>query len=288
MKRNPAEDGGCVSKSLCDWEAGAGKYIGWLLVLTDWTMFDETRRHEIEDALLSYRKELERDPERNASWKWLEGGPRTSPKAANKFLLRSYINYRWRDSVATDKVVELVEKELGDPDNLWARIREIPFEDWYRSYSDRPMHSTPARHEGVWHLAVRMGRLFQDDATKLWREGSLQITRDRISDELLFGDQMTRMTVGALWDEELVTGVADVKADLHVRRVVGRLCAGRELSASEATNFTRELHSANPWLLDWPLFEIGGEYCLKSGPKCAACPVRQACTLGGGRPIAVM
>jgi hypothetical protein len=250
-------------------------------------MLDEARKQELEGALLSFRTTLEAGPGGTASWQWLEDGASTSQKSANKFLLCSYIDYRWRDTVAPRKVIQLVEQEFIDPDDIWASIRAIPFECWNHSFSERPMHATRARHNGVWELAVRMGRLFHDDARELWREHDLQTTLGRVSDDLLFGPQTSRMTVGALWDEELVAGVADVKADLHVRRVTGRLCAGREFSVTEATDATRELHPANPWLLDWPLFRLGKNYCLRSGPKCADRPVRHACTLGGGRSPAV-
>jgi len=69
----------------------------------------------------------------------------------------------------------------------------------------------------------------------------------------------------------VVTG--DVKADLHLRRVLGRTVYGEEIKANEAAKviqLTRNLY-ADPWKLDFPLWNVGKSYCRPTSPTCPSC-----------------
>jgi len=59
---------------------------------------------------------------------------------------------------------------------------------------------------------------------------------------LKVGEQIARMVVGALIDTQQIVGSGDVKADIHVRRVLGRLLMGRMLNPGEALEMTREMN----------------------------------------------
>jgi hypothetical protein len=246
-------------------------------------MLLEDRRVAIEAKLVDYRAQLESAPGGNESGQWLEGGRDLSRKDANKFLLCSYIAGQWHDSVAARKVKEFVEYELQDPEDLWTEILGLGIGPWRGSFFTRPMHRFPDRHDGIWTLAEKMVRDYESDARRIWQDQDALRTLDRLREDLAFGPQTSRMAVGGLFDEGLVDGSCDVKADVHVRRVVGRLCAAREFTDGEATVATRELHPHCPWTLDWPLWNIAKDYCKSASPKCSDCPTRTVCTYGGGQ-----
>lgn len=95
------------------------------------------------------------------------------------------------------------------------------------------------------------------------------------------GEQISRMIVGALRESHQIQGDAgDVKADVHVRRVLGRAVYGHEVELADAPkiiNLTRELHSTDPWQLDWPLWTLGRNICHAGRPKCMECYLRPHC-----------
>lgn len=91
------------------------------------------------------------------------------------------------------------------------------------------------------------------------------------------------MVVGALADTSQIRGngnVKDVKADLNVRRVLGRLLTGtayRQNQDDDVVRMTRRMKRRNPWLLDYPLYSIGKNFCFANRPDCSHCDVRIVC-----------
>ena len=109
-----------------------------------------------------------------------------------------------------------------------------------------------------------MGRCPFDALVHLWALGA--------------GDQISRMIVGALRDcGEIKGGSGDVKADVHLRRVLGRAVDGEEISAAKVIELTRQLNPTDPWRLDWPLWNIGKYYCRPTNPKCSECYLHPHC-----------
>ena len=62
-----------------------------------------------------------------------------------------------------------------------------------------------------------------------------------------------------------------------MKRVLGRIMVGREVSEAEATAMTRWMCPRNPWLLDAPLYGLGKEVCTKRRPACSECRMRRVC-----------
>ena len=88
------------------------------------------------------------------------------------------------------------------------------------------------------------------------------------------------MVAGALYDTGQIQGKGDVKVDIHVRRVLGRVFQGDTFTTqdeSKVTELTREMHPANPWLLDRPLYSLGKQTCRATEPDCRACYLRREC-----------
>lgn len=100
-------------------------------------------------------------------------------------------------------------------------------------------------------------------------------------DEVGVRGQIARMILGALMDTGQIDGKkADVKADLHVRRVLGRILFGKKasLTPEEATEFTRKMNPENPWALDKHLYGLGVRLgCKAKNPQCSECFMNSLC-----------
>lgn len=208
-------------------------------------------------------------------WAWLDRRP-IPMKDANKFLLVSMIDFRWKSETAYRKAREFAEVELRDPDDLWAMIAKIPKAVWSSRTGDRSLHSTSRRHLKVREIAERLISEYDGDARRLWADRSPPQTLSRLQD-LGLGPQVSRMVVGALLDEEQVEGTGDVKPDVHLKRVLGRALEGREFTEVEVLAATRAMRPSDPWALDWPSWHIGHNWCYASGPHCAECPLTSEC-----------
>ncbi len=214
-------------------------------------------------------------------WPWLqdEDGKtlrRINKRRANKFLLGCIIDYQVKADTAWASAARLAETELRDPRDLWRAIAGVPRREWLaRRNRYLWLHRFPAAHERVWRIARGVRELYAGDARRIWRGQSPGEVRRRL-DKLRLGPQLSRMAIGALIDTKRVRGVGDVKADLHVRRVLGRLLRGRQLSEREATLLTRRMYPKNPWKLDSKLFWLGKNVC-KAKPLCNRCELRHQC-----------
>ena len=235
---------------------------------------DTEESKKLSATLLAFADELDRKSPEN-HWPWLEKRP-IPVKDANKFLLLSMVDYRQRGTTPFTKVRDFTEKELGDPDLLWEAILRIPEVDWNSRTGPRSLHSTGTRHRKIRVMAQRLRDKYAGDATALWADRSPSNSLARL-EELGLGPQVSRMVIGALVDEEQVDGSADVKADTHLKRVIGRILVGREFSEEEVTTATRLMSPSNPWWLDWPTWYIGNKWCLKRVPLCDQCRVNALC-----------
>jgi endonuclease III len=207
-----------------------------------------------------------------AHWQWMDRRP-IPKKDANKFLLLAMIDFQWKTETASRKAQDFAEVELGDPDDLWERILRISKSRWASRVGHRSLHRTSTRHAKVRTMARTMVSQYGGDARRLWADRSPGNTLDRL-EALGLGPQLSRMTVGALLDEEQLDGGGDVKPDVHLRRVLGRVLAGREFSPEEVISATRAMRPDDRWPLDWPTWHIGHTWCHKHRPDC---PLRIDC-----------
>lgn len=69
----------------------------------------------------------------------------------------------------------------------------------------------------------------------------------------------------------------NVKADRHVVRVFQRLGFIDEASRRKTRKAAKELHPEYPGALDSASWRIGREWCKKSDPLCAECPMEEVC-----------
>lgn len=212
-------------------------------------------------------------------WGWLKPNQSASMKDANKFLLASILDFQIRAETAWGNAKRLAESILRDPDRLWHEITSVTLSEWMSKRKEYSLHRFPKGHERVWTIGRRIVQQYDGDARKIWDNQSIDATLDRLND-LVVGEQISQMVVGALIDTGQLKGKGDVKVDVHVRRVLGRAVFGHEFPLQDTgrvIDLTREMHPNNPWLLDRPLYSLGKQICEAEKPKCTSCFLQSVC-----------
>ena len=212
-------------------------------------------------------------------WYWLKPGQVVSRKDANKFLLGSILDFQMHAEVAWENARRLAEDILGDPEDLWLHIYNVSLSEWNSMRKQYSLHRFPKGHERVWTIGKRIVEQYDGDARKIWESQSIEAAMYRLTD-LGVGEQISRMVVGALIDTGQIHGKGDVKVDIHVRRVLGRVLQGEafvQQDQSIVIQWTRAAYAVNPWMLDRPLYLLGKRLCSASQPQCSECFLKSEC-----------
>jgi hypothetical protein len=122
-----------------------------------------------------------------------------------------------------------------------------------------------------------MCRYYEGDARNIWNGRDSNEVQSRLFD-IGAGEQISRMIAGALRDMRYVEGSGDVKADVHVCRVLGRIVTGKNIEPLTATELARKINPSDPWQLDWPLWNIGTSLCHRNNPLCSQCKAVKLCS----------
>jgi endonuclease III len=229
--------------------------------------FDEQRARRVAQRLLDNRKTV--------NWEWIRENK--DRESSNKFLLPSILNYHVRSASLYDRVTKFLAGYIRDPNNLWHEVAKMGHDNWMSNIGEHGLHPLRQANERVWRIANELVANYGGDASRIWREQTVVVVQRRL-EELRVGDQISRMIVGALCDTGwLESAAADVKADRHLTRVVGRIFFGESITSAKTLDVARTMHPANPWLLDKPLFDVGQQYCRPRNPKCEECYLRSEC-----------
>lgn len=229
----------------------------------------ESQRQQIATLLIAHHAE-------GTDWGYLKGET-WSKRVANEFLLCCLLDYQMPTNIAWRNGNRLVKEILDSPDDIWRAITSSSESEWKSKHKEYRLHRFPAAHNRLWAIAGRICSEYNGDARRIW-EGN---DPERVLDLLLVlgaGDQLSRMIVGALRDCYQVKGeTSDVKADVHVCRVLGRALTGEQTDPKTALELARQLHPPDPWLLDAQLWHVGSHYCRKD-PACSQCYLLPVCT----------
>lgn len=232
-----------------------------------------TKDERVRDTLLG-------TPAGNEGW-WPglsdAGGGRATKRQANAFMLGAIMDYQM-DADTVWKNAESLSEKLGDPDDLWGAIARKPEGEFAMLF-----RGPPALHRFVNRIPKRVQRISNDivrkyggDARRIWEGQPTGEIMQRLKD-MHVGEQISRMIRGALYDTGQVEGKGELKADIHVRRVLGRVYEGCEISADGALTIANRLMPDDSWRLDWPLYITGKRKCTKGKPLCDKCPLRTDC-----------
>ena len=211
-------------------------------------------------------------------WRWLsdlEGRP-ADKKRANKFLLGAVLDYQMRANLVWENARRFAEDDLGDPDDLWESILAIPGWNSEIVFRRSRLHRFPAAHRRVRRIGEAIVRHYGGDSREIWRGQRPAVVRKRL-ERMRMGPQISRMVVGALFDTGQISGVGELKADLHVTRVLGRVFDGERVSVAEAHRIANRIMPDRSWMVDAPLYLLGKSRCRPTTPDCGRCYLRPEC-----------
>ena len=149
-------------------------------------------------------------------------GDEPDKRTANKFLLGCSLDYQMKADVVWENARRLAEDDLGDPRDLWRAILAIPRWNTQSVRRRYNLHRFPAAHARVRKIAQQVIQRYGGDARNIWR-GQSPCEIQRRLEQIGVGPQLSRMTAGILSDERQIVGAGELKADIHVRRVLGRV-----------------------------------------------------------------
>jgi endonuclease III len=150
-----------------------------------------------------------------------------------------------------------------------------------------PLHRFPAEMSRNFHEAIAtIQTTYGGHADRIWSD--TPSSAEVVSRFLRFrgvGPKIATMATNILAREFKVPLAdyysVDVSADVHVRRVFGRLGLTAESAGLEEVIYTaRALHPAFPGLIDLPAWEIGRTWCRPRVPRCAECYMHSVCSTG--------
>ena len=232
-----------------------------------------TKDERVRDILLGMRSgEV-------ANWPWLvDADGRATKKQANKFMLGAIMDYQMPADVVWENARILSEEILGDPDDLWGVIARKSSSEMARLF-----RGPPTLHRFVKDMPKRVQRISNDitrkyggDARRIWEGYSTDEIMRRLKD-VCGGEHIPRMIRGALYDTHQIDGKGELKADINVRRVLGRVYDGDMVSADKALKIANRLVPDDSWKLDKPLYDTGKGVCTAQKPDCPYCELRSEC-----------
>lgn len=147
----------------------------------------------------------------------------------------------------------------------------------------KPRYLTDAAKTIV-DLAGQVAKDYGGDARNLWRGQRAWEIQRRMERVYGVGPGIASMTVnllsslGEIQLEAEDYATMDVKPDVHLKRVFGRLgLCSAEVTENELVDAARRLYPTYPGMLDAPAWHIGREWCHPKEPKCNACPMNDVC-----------
>jgi hypothetical protein len=150
-----------------------------------------------------------------------------------------------------------------------------------------PLHRFTDIMPQVFHAAIQhIADEYRGDASGIWRD---RPSSARVVFRFLqfrgVGPKIATMATNILARNFKIAFAdyysIDVSADIHVRRVFGRLGLVKEGAPLEDIIYcARALNPEFPGLLDFPAWEIGRKWCRPTEPLCDECYMKSDCPTG--------
>ena len=147
-----------------------------------------------------------------------------------------------------------------------------------------PLHRFADKMGGLFHATVqRIVQQYDSDASRIWQDKPS--SADVVYRFLEFdgiGLKIASMAANILARDFKLPFAdyysIDISADVHVRRVFGRLgLAAADASVEQLIFRARSLYPEFPGLMDLPAWEIGRQWCRPKKPQCTACYLSNGC-----------
>jgi endonuclease III len=177
-----------------------------------------------------------------------------------------------------------IAEQIGSPS--FRAFSELPLSKVRRlMVRPEPLHRFHQKMSGYFHQAVQhITATYKGDASGIWNDGPS--SAEIVWRFLAFpgvGPKIATMATNILarhFKVHLADHYSvDISVDIHVRRVFERLkLIDRGATQDQIVYRARALHPRFPGLLDFPVWEIGRNWCRPLHPKCPDCPLAGACS----------
>ena len=127
----------------------------------------------------------------------------------------------------------------------------------------------------------------QGDAALLWKGRAAADVREILMRVHGVGEGIANMTlllierVFQVRFGDIERATMDIKPDIHAVRVLHRLGVSRSPDVASAIEAARLLDESCPGAMDPALWIVGRDWCHKSSPNCASCPLSSICEMQG-------
>jgi hypothetical protein len=164
-------------------------------------------------------------------------------------------------------------------------LRKLSLADVTRHMSHpKPLHRYADMMSGVFYSGIqRIGIQYGNDAARIWagNPSSAEVVY-RFLEFDGAGQKIATMAANILARDFKVPfadySAIDVSADVHIRRVFGRLgLCPPDANTEQVVYKAKALYPKFPGLMDLPCWEIGRTWCKASGQECAPCYMKDLC-----------
>lgn len=185
------------------------------------------------------------------------------------------------------------ERAWRIPYEILCRLGSFEFEELARLTEKRwahvmsrpsPLHRFPAKMGAEAYLALRhIGEQYNGNAARIWNDRpSSAAVIYRFLQFRGIGQKVATMATNIL-AREFKAPMSDyysidISVDTHVKRVLHRMdIVPADATTDQIIYAARAIHPEFPGLLDFPVWEIGREWCKARTPNCEQCYVRDYC-----------
>lgn len=176
-----------------------------------------------------------------------------------------------------------IKEELGD--FSMKTLVSTSLQDYTEIFNNRNLHRYNNTMARVFYKAIqRIHHEYKDDVSMIWK--GKPSSRDVVNKLLEFygvGIKISTMTANILvrqFEVELSDYRSiDVSPDALVRRVMERMgLIEKRAPKNQIISIGREINPEYPGIIDYPLWNVGKEYCPSVGiPNCEECYLKEYC-----------
>lgn len=168
-------------------------------------------------------------------------------------------------------------------------VRQSQSDVQYLMSEPEPLHRFVDTMSDFFFKAVRrIADQYQSDASRIWQDKPSSATVVyRFLEFDGVGPKIATMAANILAREFKIEFAdhysIDISADVHVRRVFGRLgLTPHDATVDQLIFRARGLHPEFPGLMDFPAWEIGRRWCRPKKTECSGCYMKDLCPSANG------
>lgn len=236
-----------------------------ILVQRGWKHYNSTKNEEVHFV---------DDPDANAFMNDLEDNP-------HAYVLACVMDRQIKAERAWMIPAKVKDIIGGGSIENFARVSRADYITMFTENSFHRFNETMA--DAFYHAVHRISDVYNGDAAKIWSgEPSSAAVVYRFMQFKGVGIKIATMATNILARDFKIQFSdyysIDVSTDTHIRRVMRRIGLVPENGDNDMIRYkARELCPEFPGIIDYPLWEIGREWCHSRNPECSKCVVKEVC-----------